>query len=495
MPDISETKSKPAGAEFQKSIRTWRPPSDDEEPLIPIGPSNPSSQNFNPDYNPDQKSTLKNTQSGSQSGLNPIPNPDKKSKLNKPILHKDNNKIDIKNQSQSGLNPIPNPDYNPDQKSTLKNTRSGSQSGLKEKIDKKIHSITSNPDCDPDRTTSNRHYQSGSQSGLKSQNEEQSSNKQPLLLSSFSGLKFDILRFLYLSKKVSGHAYKSRYSEMCKPLQTTAETIRKQVKQLSDIGAVKRKSEQGAGGWIQLLLNSDLEKEFALSEAYGLINLSSSAINPDYNPDQTKYKHLLLSGLQSGLSDSSSSGINISPTTTSAIPIPDKKELPQEWKEINYSCLASIGFRECHLRQIFDSGKVSPEMVQESIYEIDHDLKSGNHGMRSPLLVLLKQLRGKGEPYTAITPGYVSDQIKYERKQLEELERRNRELIEIVQKQESLKNLPGELEKESRFQAWCKSLPPEQKKAIAPRATIEGSEMQLGLLRAHWETKINGSTN
>ena len=245
-----------------------------------------------------------------------------------------------------------------------------------------------------------------------------------------------------------------------------------------------------SGGWRIFRMPESIYRALDRADAAGFLNESKQTLRKPVNNQVNKPDNKQVNN------DFSSSGINISPTTTTSAPsIPDKKELPQEWKDLDYSCLSSIGFRECHIQQIFESGKATAEMVQDSIDELSHDLKAGNHGMRSPLLVLLKQLRSKGEPYTAITPGYVSDQIKYERKQLEELERRNRELIELRQKQESLKNLPGELEKEARFQAWCKSLPSEQKKAIAPRATIEGSEMQLGLLRAHWETQINKTTN
>lgn len=320
-------------------------------------------------------------------------------------------------------------------------------------------------------------------------NEFQASSRLTSPLLSIVGLKRQILFFFYDSAKKHPDRITDPISitNLANHLQTTKKTV-----EVTLVRMLKEKlfkvydSRKGRGGWSMFEIPDYLFHELFKAETTSQ-HLAITKQTPNNNPSQYPSQYLT--------EFSSSSGINISPTTTSAPFIPDKKELPQEWKDLDYSCLSSIGFRECHIQQIFESGKATAEMVQDSIDELSHDLKAGNHGMRSPLLVLLKQLRSKGEPYTAITPGYVSDQIKYERKQLEELERRNRELIELRQKQESLKNLPGELEKEARFQAWCKSLPSEQKKAIAPRATIEGSEMQLGLLRAHWETQINKTTN
>ena len=164
---------------------------------------------------------------------------------------------------------------------------------------------------------------------------------------------------------------------------------------------------------------------------------------------------------------STSSDLYTSTTTTS--PNPDKKctELPQDWKDLDYTCLSSIGFKECHLLQIFESGKSSPEMVQESIYELAHDLKAGSHGMRSPLLVILKQLRSKGEPYSAITPGYVSDQVRYERKKLEELKRRESEVKSLQEQQQEILNQNSIQQEEQEFEDWMKTKTEDEIKTFA----------------------------
>lgn len=184
---------------------------------------------------------------------------------------------------------------------------------------------------------------------------------------------------------------------------------------------------------------------------------------------------------------SSSSSSNLNKETTTDGSKNTSLDLPLDWKEIDFSCLAPYRFTENHLTQIFVCGKVTSDIVQESIYELHHDLTvNKNKSLRNPRNVLLSLLK-KGTPYTS--PGYVSEELAAQRRCLEELQRRNRELLEIKEKQKELLNLPVELDKEARFQTWLSNLSLEEKKQIAPLGKIEGSEMQLGLLRAHW-TKL-----
>ena len=164
-------------------------------------------------------------------------------------------------------------------------------------------------------------------------------------------------------------------------------------------------------------------------------------------------------------------------------------QLPDDWKEIDFSCLASVRFTENHLLQIYQCGKASPEMTQESIYEIHHDLTiNNNKTLRNPRNVLLSLLK-KGTPYTS--PGYISEEVLAEKKCLEELKRRNQELLKLKEEQERLKNAPVEFEKSVKFQTWLSALTQEQKRKLAPHATVDGGEMQIGLLRAHFEQLTN----
>jgi hypothetical protein len=189
---------------------------------------------------------------------------------------------------------------------------------------------------------------------------------------------------------------------------------------------------------------------------------------PSLNLGKTELKPGVESGLEPGQSAPSVSSKILNTTTgqPKAERGPDKKELPPDWQSIDFSGLSSIGFRPCHLMQIFESGKSHPEMVQESIYELEHDLKSGTHGMRSPLLILLKQLRVKGEPYTAVKPGYLSDEMRYEQNRLEELKRRQAELARIRAEQQEIENHAENEFEESQFQIWVKSKTQNEIKAI-----------------------------
>jgi hypothetical protein len=297
-----------------------------------------------------------------------------------------------------------------------------------------------------------------------------------------SPLQQNFLIFLFEETKKSRSRFTDPISAgtLANNLSTTKDTIKDIISKLKKRLIFDRVvAKRGAGGWTAFELSNTIYRELLdLEKAGNLPSISKQLVS-----DKGANKEATLS--------SSSSDLNMSKTTTAPEPKhSDKQELPPDWQSLDYSGLAKIGFKECHIRQIFESGKSSPEMVQESIHELEHDLQSGTHGMKSPLLVILKQLRGKGEPYTAITPGYVSDQLRYEQKQLEELKRRHQELIRIKEEQARLRDLPSELEKESKFQTWLATLGPEQRRQIAPMAKNDGSEMQRGLLRAHWEKNI-----
>ena len=72
------------------------------------------------------------------------------------------------------------------------------------------------------------------------------------------------------------------------------------------------------------------------------------------------------------------SGIYSSSIINTNTTINTETYLPEEWL-LDISCLSSIGFREGHLRKIYEASKqnsqITPNRVRESMYALAHDLK------------------------------------------------------------------------------------------------------------------------
>jgi hypothetical protein len=155
-------------------------------------------------------------------------------------------------------------------------------------------------------------------------------------------------------------------------------------------------------------------------------------------------------------------------------------QLRKEWLEIDFSSLAEIHFSVTQLSQIAQLGKLTPTEVQDSIDAFAFDLKKNQrtNGLKtSPLNFFMGILR-RGMPYTP-PENYESPQDEARRKYLEskraQLSRRQAMEKEIV-----------ELE----FQEWKGTLSVTQRKALAPHAKIEGSEMQTSTLREYFLSHI-----
>jgi hypothetical protein len=95
--------------------------------------------------------------------------------------------------------------------------------------------------------------------------------------------------------------------------------------------------------------------------------------------------------------------------------------------------------------------------------------------------VILKQLRSKGEPYSAINPGYVSDQVRYERKRLEELKRRDTEVKSLQEQQQEILNRGSVEKEEQEFQDWMKTKTEDEIKILAGtfNPTLPGGQAML----------------
>ncbi len=185
----------------------------------------------------------------------------------------------------------------------------------------------------------------------------------------------------------------------------------------------------------------------------------------------------------------SSSGSKISSSDLKPLQT-EKKQMSQEWLDLDWKSLSSMGLQLYHIRQIFDAGLVSAEDVEESIQQMHHDLTSGGkHGLKNPLAVFMKQLKVKGERYTVSTPGFVSDEMRYEKKRLEEMQRQQGEIEQIKTQQQEILNRDCVEKENEEFQAWMSMKTPEELKALAGNFNIQLPSGQGMLKNAYREER------
>ena len=249
---------------------------------------------------------------------------------------------------------------------------------------------------------------------------------------------------LKLSKGYPTRGMKVR--EISERVETTKNTVKDAIHKL------KRKkvlivadSVDGADGWVSFTLLDGLYQQLCeLENQNSLSNLIHNSSNERIAKREAEVP-------------SSSSALNISKTTTEEISS-NLKLLPLEWESIDFSSLQNIGFQKEHIKQIYSSGKSDVELVQESINQLGHDLASGvSLGIKSPLALIMKLLRVKGEGYTAVVPGYENDEMKYRRKQIEALKRQKEELSKLKEEEANLKTEISYSKSQESFQAWLSS--------------------------------------
>jgi hypothetical protein len=168
---------------------------------------------------------------------------------------------------------------------------------------------------------------------------------------------------------------------------------------------------------------------------------------------------------------SSSNLLNNNKTTTS---------LPEEWKEINFQALCSLGFSETQLKQLYETKITNPQVVQESInhfaYSIEHNEKTKSYS--EPLNVFMGVVR-KGQKWNE--PNYISPQDLALKQMLEE-KKKEKERREMMIKE--LIDLD--------FPAWRDKLTESQIKLIVPESVLR-TRMSAAItasLRTHYAEKI-----
>jgi hypothetical protein len=114
--------------------------------------------------------------------------------------------------------------------------------------------------------------------------------------------------------------------------------------------------------------------------------------------------------------------------------------LPEDFKQIDFSCLTDFGFDESHLIQIYREYSKKPEIslsveiIQNSIYALAFDLKHnkvGENFKQSPVVILTALLK-KGQPYSSKTPDKVlSPREEAMQEYLQAQQKKNLKILEI----------------------------------------------------------------
>jgi hypothetical protein len=183
-------------------------------------------------------------------------------------------------------------------------------------------------------------------------------------------------------------------------------TTKVMIYRLNKIGLISRlEGKRCKGGYINVEIPKSVKIVAMKTKNYG--------IEPGYKP-----------GYKPGYSASSSSIYKN--TTTSETENLSLGGLEEEWLEIDIKPLAKINFAQTHLFQIASEKKLTPQMVQDSIYHFAFDLehnKKREEIKKDPVAFFMGILRKKGEPYNQPS-NYESPQAKAIRLYLEDARER-----------------------------------------------------------------------
>lgn len=290
--------------------------------------------------------------------------------------------------------------------------------------------------------------------------------------SSLVGLQRKITLFIYEICKISRSRITSPVSieHIASACQTTKFSVQKTIQRLENKHIILRNNfKNGRGGWTQYELSDVIFQEIMHEE-------TQSKLRANLGQSQDKLRSQPRTELRTNVSSSSSYTNNINTTTK---PFED---LTNEWLTVDIEPLKDIGFTTTHLIQIIQQGKLSTEMIQDSIYAFAFDLKYNKKSVTlkgSPLNYFMGIVRN-GKPYAP--PGnYESPQDREMRLYLE----RKREIEnERTAREEDLMKLA--------FSEWEREQSEEDKQALLPE-DIRSSRIlgpKQAFLRAYFTKEI-----
>jgi hypothetical protein len=300
--------------------------------------------------------------------------------------------------------------------------------------------------------------------------------------STLVGLQRKILLFLYENSK----ATRSKTTEplslehLAKQLNIRTGSIKTSLRRLQIKLFINRlEFKNGRNGWSRYEIPDDLFSELMKIEAEYKLNTKWT---------QTEHKPNTKVDTKPDTISASSSGININTTTTSDPKSSNNSVLPDNWQNLDIDPLNEIGFTATHLIQIASQNKLSPQIVQDSIYAFAFDLQENDKAKSikgDPINFFMGILRN-GRVYT-FPSNYESPQDKAMRLYTEQLRAVN-------QKRESIEKEAANLA----FNDWVGQLTEEQKIELLPEMfrrnanskKLEKSKVLESSARAYFEKEI-----
>lgn len=308
-------------------------------------------------------------------------------------------------------------------------------------------------------------------------------------ISHISGAQLVILKYLFGICRANASFSTGSVSidHLSEELKLKKETAKKSIQRLINKGYLERSEFfRGRSGWTIYLMNESIFRELSL------------CLRDNIGTSWGQHRDVLgtESGTESGTnppSSSISSFIYKENTTTNEQPfnpadVPGQQHLgPQfdtDWQNIDITPLASIGFTNNHLSQIFTKNELTPKQVQDSINAFAFDLEENKRGEKiktSPLNLFMGILKG-GNPYNP-PKNYESDEDRVLREQVEA----EREKLEKRRQMQSELN-------ELKYQNWLLDLTIEKKLEIldVPQGFFDKmpvEAIQEGL-KKHFEMKV-----
>ena len=297
---------------------------------------------------------------------------------------------------------------------------------------------------------------------IKSEDQKLDYNYESKTIKQLGGLQKKALFYIVNNCKTEGTLYTSPITNefLRNLLNTDIHSVKTTIYRLVKKGIIGRKGGKRGNGGYSIFYITETVRNIVLEIArqLDLYNQLSFYLQSDKDPIGKPLVNALVNPLVNTPNVVSSSNINNITTTN----------LPEDFKQIDFSSLSGYGFDESHIIQIYREYTKNPklalssEIIQNSINALTFDLKHNNVAVsfkNSPTVVLTALLK-KGQPYSSKTPEKVlSPREEAMQEYLAAQQKRNSKILEIENQA-----------KDCAMQDWLTNLPDEELLAFNPNS-------------------------
>jgi len=245
-----------------------------------------------------------------------------------------------------------------------------------------------------------KEYSNGTQTVLKRYSKRYSETQ----LNAIGGNQRNLLSYIYNLCKTNGSKVTPPLCReaLCENTSIKKGTIKTAINRLiTKHFLIVENSKTGRSGWIVFRIPDLIYQELFNNDIS--LSLNQTVLKEDSNGTQTVLKRY---------SERYSERYSTTPVVSSSYIDITTNNLPENFKQIDYSPLIGVGFDESHIIQIYREYlkkpeiSLSAEIIQDSINAFAFDLKHNNieNNFRSSPVVVLISLLKKGQPYSSKTP-------------------------------------------------------------------------------------------